>query len=824
MARDSTEGPDPSRLHPIDARYVREQEIGRGSIGIIYRAQDRLLSRTVAIKLMRPELRGQERQHTRFIREAQLCGRLGHPNIVPIYDVGLIDAGPALVMALLAGRSLRTIIRTTQVRMGRMLSWFTQVCNGLAFAHDQGIIHRDIKPAHIFVGDFGQVVLTDWGLAKSMRAGQPAEDLPPGFDAGEVTRMGDVVGTPAYMAPEQAEGRVRAVDHRADIYALGAILYEILTGTRPYEASRSDEVLREVRRGKPEPPRQRAPHRDIPAALEAVTLKAMARDPAQRFQSALDLAANIEAQFESRAVAREGRRPSNSPETVPLMRRPTDRPPSSPPGPVAPEPTAPGEVRPKPAPGREPAALASVSLVPDQTASDPETALAEGRAEANAWLRHWQEAQSLAAEARRLFANLPPEPHRRLLSDLWRIESHSRDALDRAAHHFVQAIESLGKAGAGAEARVALARLHRDAWRAAEAHGDPVSAQYHRVRAEALDDGALAGELARRSALSVHSEPTGAVVDLSSVDDRATVWTPGARLRLGTTPLSSRTVSAHRAWLRLTAADGLAARMPLRLEPGESRIVEVHLPPSHRVPAGFLFVAGGRFLMGADDRAPGAGAPREADVPSFCMARAPVTWEDYFEFIEDLLAVGGRAEPHFPRRNGRPVVRVEHHRLAWLDDVFAPPGSPVRFVSQDDALAYATWLGRRLGTRLRLPSEVEWEYAAGAADGRAYPWGDRFAPGLADNRWRRARGPAPLAGFPEDESPFGVRNVAGGVSEWTGTIADEPGRVIVRGGSWRSRPDQCRICARATMPATSTHEGIGIRLAADAPPSDNPGV
>jgi serine/threonine-protein kinase len=800
---------------PLDDRYQREQEIGRGSIGIIYKAYDRLLQRTVAIKVMRPELRGQERQHTRFVREAQLCGRLGHPNIVPVYDVGRFEGGPAIVMALLAGRSLRTIIRTTQVRMGRMLGWFTQVCNGLAFAHDQGIIHRYIKPAHIFVGDFGQVVLTDWGLAKSMRAGNAAEELPPGFNPDEVTRIGDVVGTPAYMAPEQAEGRVRQVDHRADVYALGAILYEILTGTRPYEASRSDEVLREVRRGSPEPPRQRAPHRDIPAALEAVTLKAMARDPAQRFQSALDLAANIEAQFESRPVP--ATRPPAGPETLPLMRRPATGRPSDPPGELPPpEPAARGKG------GREVAALVSMSLVPDQTASDPETALAEGRGEANAWMRHWQEARALSSEARRLFANLPPEPPRRMLADLWRLEGQSRDALDRAAHHFVQAVESLGKAGTGAEARAALARLHRDAWRAAEAHGDLVSAQFHRARAEAVDDGALSGELARRSALSVHSDPAGAVVDLSSLDDRSTVWTPGARLRLGKTPLSSRTVSASRAWLRLTAPDGLAARMPLRLEPGESRVVEVHLPRSHHVPAGFLFIAGGRFLMGADDRAPGAGQPREVDVQSFCMARSPVTWEDYFEFLEDLLAVGGRAEPRFPRRNGKAVVRVEHTRVQWTDDVFAPPGSPVRFVSQDDALAYAAWLGRRLGARLRLPTEMEWEYAAGGADGRAYPWGDRFAPGLADNRWRRARGPAPLAGFPEDESPFGVRNVAGGVSEWTGTPADEPGRAIVRGGSWRSRPDQCRIGARATMPGPSTHEGIGIRLAADAPLQETP--
>ncbi len=360
-------------------------------------------------------------------------------------------------MALLAGRSLRTIIRTTQVRMGRMLGWFTQVCNGLAFAHDQGVIHRDIKPAHIFVGDFGQVVLTDWGLAKSMRAGNAPEDLPPGFNPDEVTRIGDVVGTPAYMAPEQAEGRVRQVDHRADIYALGAILYEILTGTRPYEASRSDEVLREVRRGSPEPPRQRAPHRDIPPALEAVTLKAMARDPAQRFQSALDLAANIEAQFESRGPGREAPRPATHPETVPIMRRPAAASrPSDAPAEVPSEAGSSGTPAPRGKSGaREAPALSSVSLVPDQTASDPETALAEGRAEANAWMRHWAEAQALSAEARRLFANLPPEPPRRLLGDLWRLEGQSRDALDRAAHHFVQAVESLGKAGNGAEARSA---------------------------------------------------------------------------------------------------------------------------------------------------------------------------------------------------------------------------------------------------------------------------------------------------------------------------------------------------------------------------------
>jgi serine/threonine-protein kinase len=787
------------RAKDLSDRYQIEDEIGRGSIGVVHRGQDRSLGRAVAIKRMRPELVSQDRQRTRFLREAQLCARLGHPNIVPIYDVGELDGRPALVMALLAGRSLRTLVRTSQLPLGRVLGWFGQVCNGLAFAHAQGVIHRDVKPAHIFVGDFGQVVLTDWGLAKALRAPTLAA-LPDvssegsAFGKDSVTRVGDVVGTPAYMAPEQAEGRIAVIDHRADIYALGAILYELLTGTRPYEATRSADVLDQVRRGPPEPPRKRAPHRDIPAALEAVCLKAMAHDPGERFQSALDLAANVEALFEARGPRPDARELSAARE-------------------------AEGDTQ-----WRREKTLADAPRPSESTRADPAAALAEGLAEAAAWARHLQESRALRSESRRIFSNLPPEPPRRALQDLWRIETRARDAEERAAFHFVQAAEHLENGGAlesggeSNEGRAALARLHRDAWRATESEGDPMNAQYHRARAEALDDGRLAGELARRSGLSVVTRPAGAIVDLSTVDDRGTLFTPGARLRLGKTPLGSRTVSASRATLKLTAPDGLAARIPLKLAPGEAHVVEAALPPSHSVPPGFVFVAGGRFVMGADDRAPGAGAPRELEVQSFCLARAPVTWEEYFEFLDDRLAAGRDPWRHAPRRNVEALCNVVDGRMTWKAEVFAPPGSPVRWVSQADAAAYAQWLGRRLGAHLRLPDEHEWEYAAGGADGRAYPWGDQFAPGLADNKWRRARGPAPLAGFPDDESPFGVRNVAGGVSEWTRTPSDdEPDRVLVRGGSWRSRPDQCRVAARATMPANATHEGIGIRLAADLP-------
>ncbi len=768
-------------LRDLSSRYRLGDEIGRGSIGVIYRADDLVLDRQVAVKVLRPELVNHRRHRPRFLRESFLCARLGHPNIVPVFDVGGIDVHeqqgvPCLVMGLLAGRSLRTIIRSGRHGVARVLGWFGQVCHGVAFAHDQGIIHRDIKPAHVFVGDFGQVVLTDWGLAKSRTAEEPQKPT-----SREVTRVGDVVGTPAYMAPEQASGRLGAIDHHADIYALGAILYEILTGTRPYEASRSIDVLRALRKGPPEPPRVRAPHREIPAPLEALCLQAMAREPTDRFDSALDFAANIEAHFDTRRTSGE-----------PVERM-----------------SDPGSVEAETSATRTEAAGGSAQL------------LTEGRAESAAFARQLACAGDLAAEATRRDAALPWDAPPAARHDVWRLQRRARETLEQAAFHLGQGVESLQYAAADPEtagaARESLARLHRDAWIAAEEVGDVVSAYFHRARAETLDVGDLANELAGRATLTVTSDPAGAGVSLGTVDDVGPVWQRGAEVRVGTTPLSGRTLSATRLLLRVTSPDGLNTRLPLRLRPGESRVIEVALPPSRQVPPGFVFVAGGRFVVGADDAAPGAAPPRDIDVGSFCISRNPVTWEEYFEFLDDRLAVGGDAERHFPRLRDEPLVRVVDHHLQWREPADQARGSPVRYVSLADADAYAEWLGRRLGLPIRLPAEEEWAYAAGAVDGRAYPWGRRFVQGLADTRRRGVSGPAPINTFVADESPFGMREVAGGVREWTATPADEPLRQIVRGGSWRAYPAECRIGARATGKVDLTHRTIGIRLAADVP-------
>jgi serine/threonine-protein kinase len=425
----------------------------------------------------------------------------------------------------------------------------------------------------------------------------------------------------------------------------------------------------------------------------------------------------------------------------------------------------------------------------------------------------------MRTESARRESALPQKAPRKDREAAWRLGRQARDRAEQAAWHLAQADHKLllsARAG-DPEARRDLARLHHDAWRSAELNHEVVAAAYHRAQAELHDDGELAPELAGRASLSVHTGRAQVAVDLYAVDDRGAVWTSGARLRIGQTPLTGRTVRAARMTVRLTGDDGFNTRIPLRLAPGESRVLEIEVPPSRHIPPGFVFVPGGRFVFGADDHAPGVAPVEHLDVSSFCIARQPVTWDDYFEFLEDRLAVGGDAHSHFPRTKDGPLVEVRDHRVVWRKSINAPPGAPIRWVSHHDARAYGDWLGRRLGMPLRLPTEQEWTYAAGAADGRAFPWGSSFVPGLADTRRRGVRGPAPVNTFADDESPFGMRSVAGGVREWTATPAEVPGRFLLRGGSWRAWPDQCRIGARATGRAELTHQAIGIRLAADLP-------
>jgi tetratricopeptide (TPR) repeat protein len=274
--------------------YAVEGEFARGGMGRILSARDRRLGRPVAIKEL--QVPGSP-EAARFVREALVTARLQHPAIVPIYEAGRWpDGGPFYAMKLVSGRSLDALIRAAGALPERLalLPHLLAVAEAVAYAHSQRVIHRDLKPANVLVGAFGETVLLDWGLAKDLRqpsspGGAPEAGPPRAAAGGDGTLVGSVLGTPAYMPPEQARGQ--AVDERADVYALGAMLYYLLVGVPPHAGTTVQDVLAAAATQRPQPVEAREPA--APGDLVAIVEKAMDPDPAGRYPTAAQLAADL---------------------------------------------------------------------------------------------------------------------------------------------------------------------------------------------------------------------------------------------------------------------------------------------------------------------------------------------------------------------------------------------------------------------------------------------------------------------------------------------------------------------------------------------------
>jgi serine/threonine-protein kinase len=253
---------------PAVPGYEMGGRLGGGGMGEVWGGRDRLLRRDVAIKVLRAELVGQSHPERRFVEEAQVASQLVHPAIPPVHELSTLpDGRPYFVMKLVRGRTLADLLeaRTSPTAdLPRLLGVFEQVCQAVAYAHSKGVIHRDLKPSNVMVGAFGEVQLMDWGLAKVRGRTPAAEGVPAkesvvetrrSADADDATQAGSVLGTPAYMAPEQARGEVDALDERADVFGLGAILCEVLTGRPPY-AGTAEEVKAQAQAGHLAPARQ----------------------------------------------------------------------------------------------------------------------------------------------------------------------------------------------------------------------------------------------------------------------------------------------------------------------------------------------------------------------------------------------------------------------------------------------------------------------------------------------------------------------------------------------------------------------------------------
>ena len=280
--------------------YEIQSLVGAGGMGEVYRAHDSRLDRTVAIKVLPASFSADRDRMQRFAQEARAAAALNHPNILSIFDIGDQQGSPYVVSELLEGETLRERLRSGPLSARKTIDYALQVARGLAAAHEKGIVHRDLKPENLFITNDGRVKILDFGLAKLIMPESSGGADAPTLHA--VTEPGLIMGTVGYMSPEQVRGQT--ADQRSDIFAFGAILYEMISGKRAFHGETSADTMSAIL--KEEVPELSETARNVPPGLERIVRHCLEKNASQRFHSAGDLAFDLEALTEISATSKSG--------------------------------------------------------------------------------------------------------------------------------------------------------------------------------------------------------------------------------------------------------------------------------------------------------------------------------------------------------------------------------------------------------------------------------------------------------------------------------------------------------------------------------------
>lgn len=726
--------------------YEITGELGRGGMGAVYRARRADLDREFALKVMlRPD---DPKAVERFLREAKAAASLaGHPGIVAVHDVGEAEDGTLyLAMDLVRGVPLDRAIDEMELGPRAWAQIVGHAAEAIHFAHALGILHRDIKPGNILVdGEAGRARVTDFGLASR------AEDT-------KLTKSGEILGTPAYMSPEQAVGD--PLDERSDVWSLGATLYECIAGRPPFDGTTALNVLAAVMTQDPRPVV------GSPRDLEAIAMKCLEKDPDRRYHTALALAQDL------------GRYTRDEPVTAKPVRFF---------GRLA------RKIRRKPLPW----VMAGVLMT---VAGGAGIVAWKQRAEQEAVVTTLvSEAERAAAEFRTKRAELAPE---------WSLERS------------YGAVLAAGTGAARLSPKVQATCTHLMAELAYErlvvAEGDFNHEAATRFLADLTQYGAkthaeiIKGDGEIRAPRSTPMADSVEVLRYVDQDGRL-VLEPVAELVADetlTVPMGS--------YLLVLRKEGYAdTRLPVLVKRNQRKSSDpVRLLTAVEIGEGFVYVSAGESVLGGNLE---TDTPyRRTEVGGFLIAKHEVTFKEYHEFLQHVVDTEGGEGflLHVPEAKSGRLFGVTRSVVTYapgVRDDLAVMGLTVTSME-----AYCEWRSDRDGRSYRLPTTDEWERAARGADGRQRPWGEGFdwtwaTLGNIDGEIRT--GPEPVNSAPIDESPFMVMDMLGGVVEM---CADNQ----VRGLTWGIGHEwMCRLSRPGTMGQKSRSGLTGFRLVADLPES-----
>ena len=848
-------------------RYQILERIGGGGMGEIIRIRDRLLNRVLAMKVILPELMKQPKTLLRFLEEAQLTAQLQHPGIVPVYNLGRFPDGRLFfTMKEVKGQSLSKVIEEVHAsshvgawktslggwNLRRIIEAFLKVCEAVAYAHSRNVIHRDLKPENILLGSYGEALVVDWGVAKILsdkQVGQTDDKTVPFFfgqamleepvqtersmDPSQQTQHGSITGTPAYMAPEQARGEVQELTFATDVYALGAILYEILMGRPPYVGTDVQAILFQLLTAEPPEPEsledslslsgleidqiieqagewleqesEESPREQlktnvpVPRFLWEICVRAMAREPSDRFSDASGLADQVMAWLEGE------RRQSQA-----------------------------------------------LHLVERAELLAPEIQSMR------------QEADALRKEAEDYLTGIASYEAAERKMPGWLLEDTAerieREAVGKEVQ-FMQLLQgALSFSPSIPEGHELMGRYYQQQHQHAEEKKDLKQSIRYESLLRAHSHGQYDRYLRGKGAITLVTNPPGADVLLYRFAEQGRRFVLEYVDSLGQTPLYEKSLPMGSYLLKIRKPGHMEVRYPVyirRMEhwtsipPEETTPFSIILPRENALGPEEMYVPAGWFWCGGDPEAWGAFPKQRVWVDAFVVSKFPVTNRDYLSFLNDLVQKGREQEalsfaPREPSGNEQ-----EEGALIYSQDkegffhwkhrqisVSAALEMPAFFVDWISAMRYASWMCILTKRPWRLGSDMEWEKAARGVDARRFPWGNVFDASWCSMQTSLAGKvePTSVEQFPVDESPYGVRCMAGHAREWCldlwstdhassqeelrksmPTVLEPMAfekqelRIVQRGGSWNSTQNCSHAAFREWSPPTYRRSYLGFR-------------